>query len=925
MVAAVLLAGAARPALATAPPLSGFVPEPLRTAFQEGLFDVPAPGPLGVSSAQPVWRIPILMVSFSDSALTHTPAEFEFSLFDTTGATGTGSVYDYYRWASGNRLRVIGEVVATVVLPGDRFYYSNDSYGVNSISTPNNDFGLLRDAVHLTDTQVDWSRFDLDADGFVDMVWIIHAGPGAETNGVRRNLWSITSRASTGWSNSSALVTDDRVPGTTTQFIRVDRFSILPELSAYVPGAPAEIGVFAHEFGHALGLPDLYDTSVLGGALNVGPGNWSLMSTGSYGGDNRTPNTPTGLGAWPMAYLRWSETVRPSADTLLTLRSLAAGGPVVEMWFQGESNPEHFLIENRQRIGFDRYLPDSGLIIYQVDDAEIGARLGANRVNYGFDPALRLIESDGNADLMNGRNRADASDPFPGSLHRTLFDDDSSPATLSMSGAVTNLAVRSIQPIGHDVQFLMQVQAPGWLAPEDHTDADFNPVESYGPAPRAVITPEGTIYSVRSELRNGRAQIVLRTKSWGESWNAPLTLSTTTGHATAPTLARLSGSDLAVAWTDSRSGHGQIYYRARVRGTWTPERLMANLAGEASAPAIGADARGTVHLGWLQVEGIGARVMFMRFTYLAPFGQPITVTTVNERPTAPAIASARDGRAYVLWTDRATNPQTIYFSRYHPDSGLSPRFRLAPQSGYSQPSVNALVDTAGTLHTVWQVSGPGINEIHYQRRTTSLPPAPRDTLVDALGDGAQNPVIAMDLLGGLHVAFEQATTGGLSVRYKRWRPERGWDYRTTQVSLPQDGSASNPCVLPISFGDVTVLYTGFDGTRLRMGERRRQLDGGLVASAPPPVPALSLIQLAPNPLRAGGALEARFPAGDDPAPRLEIFDATGRRMAEAEVRAQGTWWRAHLDGALTAGWPAGLYFARLSGERAPARRLVVLR
>src|SRR5262249_13191332 len=148
---------------------------------------------------------------------------------------------------------------------------------------PNNDYGMFRDAISACDDSVDFSRFDLDGDGFVDMLWLVHAGPGAEVTGRRGDFWSITSRATGGWNLGTAAVSNDFIPGTEVH-IRLDRFTMLPELSGFHAGQLNEIGVFCHEFGHALGLPDLYDTSVLGGAANTGPGNWALMSSGAYGG-----------------------------------------------------------------------------------------------------------------------------------------------------------------------------------------------------------------------------------------------------------------------------------------------------------------------------------------------------------------------------------------------------------------------------------------------------------------------------------------------------------------------------------------------------------------------------------------------------------------------------------------------------------------
>jgi M6 family metalloprotease-like protein len=282
-----------RPAGATMPALSGTLPEPVTAAFSDGLFGLPerAPG-LGVSLAQNRWRVPVILVSFSDAPLQFAPYDFNHSLFDTTGSTATGSVFDYYRWVSGGRFTITGEVVATVQLPNSRSYYGAASWGLNTTNTPRNSLGAFRDAVRICQASVDWSEFDLDRDGYVDMVWLVHSGIGGEASSDRSDLWSVTSRMSVGWRSGGAFTTADPVPGTANQHMLIDRFTILPELSPLGSGAISEIGVFCHEFGHALGLPDLYDTSNSGGPLNVGPGNWSLMSSGPTGATGARPSLP---------------------------------------------------------------------------------------------------------------------------------------------------------------------------------------------------------------------------------------------------------------------------------------------------------------------------------------------------------------------------------------------------------------------------------------------------------------------------------------------------------------------------------------------------------------------------------------------------------------------------------------------------------
>ena len=125
------LAATASPVRATMPPLPGNpVPEEVAAAFREGLFALPErPVGLGVSAVQSLWRIPVVLVAYADDSLTFGAAAFDSALFDTTGSTATGSVFDYYRWASGNRMTVTGKVVATVRVANDKLYYGFNCVG----------------------------------------------------------------------------------------------------------------------------------------------------------------------------------------------------------------------------------------------------------------------------------------------------------------------------------------------------------------------------------------------------------------------------------------------------------------------------------------------------------------------------------------------------------------------------------------------------------------------------------------------------------------------------------------------------------------------------------------------------------------------------------------------------------------------------
>lgn len=911
------------------PTPSGWIPREVAQGFEKGLFgkitreEGQAPGTSAVPS---VWRVPVVLASFADEDLTYSAADFDSALFGTRNAISTGSVRDYYRWASGGRLDITGRVVATVRLPLRLQDYGDGRWGLAG-RVPSA-FQAVVDALTLCQRDVDWSEFDVNHDGIVDMLWFVHSGKGGEASiSDNRRLWSFTSKLTRDpGQNRLMYQTSQLVSGSTTQYYRLDPFSCLPEISGLGPHNRSEIGVYCHEFGHALGLPDLYDTSALDQVVNVGPGNWSLMSTGAYGGNGIQPEAPAHIGGWASAYLGWSDIVRPARDTTLRIPPISSGGPVVEFWFQGESNPEHFLLENRSKDSFDRSLPRGGLIITHVDEALIAQRLlPINRVNTGPTPGLFLDEADGDFDLYFGRNHGDASDPFPGDLLRTSFDDETVPNTHTFKNAVTNIGLSGITQVGSDVQVALRVRAPGWMPIEDHTPLPFQPYPSPSFGNPATLEPDGSINLVSGEIVSGRPQIVLHVKS-DAGWSPGTDLSASPAAAQAPSITTLPGGNAAVAWSDVRGGRSRIWARVRLQGQWSQEKVVADVPGDNGAPAVGADAHGRVYVTWLNTQNGVKRVYFTRFVYFAPYGQPIPVSPLGRLPDNPAIAVDEDGISYIMWPDLADTPRKLWCVRFHPDSGLAAPHTLAETSG-SETGVSAVVDTEGTVHMVWQVTTSLGSEIHYERRFKNRRPAPRDTVLASNPLQTGNPRLALDPSGCLHLVYEFAVGGSTQIYYKRWRPAWGWDFSGTEISSAQDGSASAPLVLARSAGDVSVLFTGYGDTGQRFMERRRQLDIGPPQAAPLAASVASgPLSLRPNPLRAGQELELDW-AGSAPGPQpvAELYDIAGRRVSSAVLERRGDGWRARFSGVVTSRLSTGIYFVLPRAAGAAAQRLVILR
>ena len=654
-----------------------------------------------------------------------------------------------------------------------------------------------------------------------------------------------------------------------------------------------------------------------------------MLFRSGYGSDGASPEYPAHLGAWPMLFLGWAHADRPTEDTTVTIAPIENGGPVLELWFQGESDPEHFLIEERERLGFSRNLLAPGLIIYHVDDALIGQRLGGNRINVGTPPGLSLVEADGGDQLITGSNRGEPRDVFPGPLGRTALDDFTSPSLSSNGNAITNLELSNMARVAGGARVTARVRAFGWQRAQLLPAVSFTPSSASGPATRGVSLGDGRLAFVASETRGGgRAQVWLRLRSDATRWVPPVPVSQSAGNALEPTLALLPRGGFAVAWSDTRHGTSELYYRSFIDGLWSAERRLTDLPGSSRSPALSTDPFGGVHLAWLYTDAGIPQVMFMNFGYQSPGATPIAVTGPLDRPDSPAVAAGPDGGSYLIWPERSVSPTKLWFSRFSPDSGLRPRQRLTAPDNTLQQAVSAVVGIDGSLHALWLVTNVGENELRYQKREPAYaPPSVRDTVLERRGEPMQNLMITTDPNGGVHTVFEASSAGLPQVRYKHSTRARGWDLISTEVTSAQAGIASTPLVVATRDSRADVLYLGYPGGVPSWMMRRRDASavGPPTAVAPglshPPTGLLAW----PNPLHAGESLRLRY-AGSSPIgeARVALFDLGGRRVAETRLVRDGESWVAAWPAEASRGWAAGVYFARVEGC-AGVSRLVVLR
>ena len=402
-----------------------------------------------------VGNVPVLLVTFSDRTATQPATAFNTLLF----GTGSYSMADYYKEVSYNQYTVSAGPSGI----GGWYTASNthDYYGTN---LPNGDDAWPGDLVYEAAAAANaagfnFAPYDQDGDCYVDNLVVVHQGGGEEFGGapstnIWSHSWSITGAQAYGESHFGALTSNSTCAANPAQKVKVNKYTIQPELY----GTTARIstmGVFAHEFGHALGLPDLYDTDY----TSEGVGNWSLMAGGSWnysGGDSG--NRPAHFDPWSKWRLGWILPRAISCSTSVSLPAVATSSAGFFALLSGgapyAASGEYFLVENRQKTSFDAGLPGAGLLVWHVDEGRASNNAecypgGALPCNGTRHYKVALVQADNLWELEKATDRGDAGDPYPGTSGNVTLNAASSPnsnvfAGTADGGAASGASITSI-------------------------------------------------------------------------------------------------------------------------------------------------------------------------------------------------------------------------------------------------------------------------------------------------------------------------------------------------------------------------------------------------------------------------------------------------------------------------------------------------
>ena len=360
----------------------------------------------------------VILIQFTDAAAS-LPTEAFHNMMNEPGWTGgigaQGSFNDYMMETSYNQFEVIADVYGWFTSTHAQSYYAN-SNGHGRVQE------LAEEAIAAAEADgVDFSQYDNDGDGKCDGIIVVHAGPGAAQWVEHQYIWPVTNVF---WNPRSY------------DGVRIDRFMMVEELQY---DRQAGIGMYIHEAFHLWGrLPDLYDLDQSSNGL----GSWSPMAFGIWTDEARTPPQ---LSAWGKQEMGWlvPRTVQKNGSYSFTATEFDS--TAVYRLNQPWEESEYFLVENRQRQGFNRFLPGTGLLIWHIDESQVNNKIDWNRL-------VDLEEADGLDQLDSWRsgNTGDAGDPFPGSTGNSHFGTIGYPSSASTGspGKPSDITITNISMSG---------------------------------------------------------------------------------------------------------------------------------------------------------------------------------------------------------------------------------------------------------------------------------------------------------------------------------------------------------------------------------------------------------------------------------------------------------------------------------------------
>ncbi|MDR0729993.1 MAG: M6 family metalloprotease domain-containing protein [Prevotellaceae bacterium] len=373
-----------------------------------------------------------VLMGFQDKPFTKTRAEFEALLNQVGYNVGgsRGSVKDFYRENSYGKMDLTITVAGPYKASNTAAYYASRTQA------------FAREAALAADGDINFA--DFAADGRVETFHIVFAGYGDESVGNGQQIWSHK------WQLSSTLTLDG---------VRLSVYSCSPELRGASGSNLTYIGVICHELCHVFGAPDYYDTDKgESGGDFIGTGNWDLMANGSWNDNGRTP---AHINMFQKILYGWVEPVDLNVEQNIVDMPNSAENPIAYT-VQAYTDGEMYVLENRQKTGFDTYVPGHGLLIYHVHRSAYNNRAS----NDGHPQQMYPVcAASGNqipsATVSSYGSINSAGCPFPGTSDNRSFTDRSTPMSFSWAtNRGINKPIASITETAGKISFEFMPEMP---------------------------------------------------------------------------------------------------------------------------------------------------------------------------------------------------------------------------------------------------------------------------------------------------------------------------------------------------------------------------------------------------------------------------------------------------------------------------------
>lgn len=393
-------------------------------------------------------KIPVVLVAFADMPFIAAETDAAVNEYYQKFCNGTrdgnlykghgsyGCIRDFFAQQSDSAFLPEFVIIGPVTLDNGYATYGQNSGGKGT----DKGFTQFRSDALTKAMEVynDWSIFDNDGNGNIDMVFFVFAGMGENnTQGKYPDLlWPKETIASTTINSTvfaTSAITCEARPKTWNE-------GKTQVLETKTDG----VGVFIHELSHALGLPDFYDTNYKAFGMDI----WSVMDYGEYGIDNGF--NPGNYTAYERDFMGWRPLIELTEPCVVTIPCFADGGYGYKIQNEASAN-EYYVIENRQAKGWDNKICTigHGLQVTHVDyDA---TKWNTNNVNTDKTHQRMTIiaannryigtsqSSDGTALMQTWQGNL-----YPGDTYNYSLTDESTPAAEVFTGVLIHKPLRNI-------------------------------------------------------------------------------------------------------------------------------------------------------------------------------------------------------------------------------------------------------------------------------------------------------------------------------------------------------------------------------------------------------------------------------------------------------------------------------------------------